>query len=216
MSTTAKAPTLAQAIASAQAAADAIVAKVPGTPRVVVTLVRSNSDGRRIRPHYGYTTVQKVWKVAETGERYLEVALAAEHLNRKAEEVFGTLLHELAHAYNLANGIKDTDTNGRHNRRFAETAETLFGLTIEQAPGIGWSVTTCPDDTVKRFAGAFTHTVKATRFQADTPAEGKAKGRDRNLPVATCGCGNKVRAARTVIENGITCKACGEDFEYRS
>jgi hypothetical protein len=214
---TVKAPTLAQAIASAQAAADAVVAKVPGTPRVVVTLVRANSDRRRKRALYGYTTVAKVWRETESGERYLEIGLAAEHLNREPAAVFGTLLHELAHAYNLNNGITDCDTNGRHNKNFQRTAEEKFGLMIEQAPGIGWSVTTCPDDTVKRFAGAFTHTVKATRFQADAPsATGTPRGRDRNLPVATCGCGHKVRAARAVIDAGITCKTCGEDFEFRA
>jgi hypothetical protein len=211
---TIKQTSLADAIRSAQAAADAIVAKVPGTPRVVVTVVRANSDGRRKRALYGYTTVAKVWRETESGERFLEIGLAAEHLNREPGAVFGTLLHELAHAYNLANNIKDTDSNGRHNKNFQKTAEELFGLNITQDPVIGWSITECPEDTIKRFAGAFTHTVKATRYQADTPTAGTApKGRNRNLPVAVCGCGEKMRASKSVIDSGVRHEVCGELFE---
>lgn len=209
-----KQTSLADAIRSAQAAADAIVAKVPGTPRVVVTVVRANADRRRRRALYGYTTVAKVWRETETGERFLEIGLAAEHLNREPGAVFGTLLHELAHAYNLNNGIKDCDTNGRHNKNFAKTAEEKFGLVISQAPGIGWSVTECPEATIKRFAGAFTHTVKATRYQADAPAAaGAPKGRNRNLPLAKCPCGEKVRASLSVINSGIKHDECGGYFE---
>lgn len=210
---TIKQTSLADAIRSAQAAADAIVAKVPGTPRVVVTLVRANSDGRRKRALYGYTTVAKVWRETESGERFLEIGLAAEHLNRGRDEVFGTLLHELSHAYNLANNIKDCDSNGRHNKNFQKTAEELFGLKITEAPGIGWSVTECPQDTIKRFAEAFTHTLKAIRYQADAPAvAGAPKGRNRNLPMAQCGCGSKLRASAQVLAKGITCDSCGDNF----
>ena len=196
-----------------QQAADIIAASVPGTPRVTVIIARLNADARRKGAKYGHTTVRKVWTDGETGDATFEVALAAEYINRPTGEVFGTLLHEMAHAYNLANDIKDCDTNGRHNQRFAATAERLFGLNITEAPGIGWSVTECPDETVKRFARAFTHTVKAQRFRATAPTVGVVtKGRDRNLPMATCGCGSKLRASAQVLAKGITCDACGQNF----
>ena len=214
---TIKRTSLADSIAALQAAADDVVAKVPGTPRVVVTINRQNSDRRRKRATYGYTTTAKVWH-EEDGERYLEVALAAEHLNRPHAEVFGTLLHELAHAYNLNNDIKDVDVNGRHNKRFAATATDLFGLIIEEAPGIGWSKTTCPDETVKRFTKAFTFTAKATRFTAAAPTSvgtaGPAK-RNTNNPVASCDCGNKVRAAATTIAK-LRCDDCDSGFTILS
>jgi len=215
MSTTPiKASSLADTTAALQRAADIITEKVPGTPRVTIVIQRLNGDARRKSEKYGHTTVRKVWTDTATGTDSYEVALAAEYINRPTAEVFGTLLHEMAHAYNLANGIVDCDTNGRHNKKFKETAEEKFGLIITEARAIGWSATECPDSTVKKFAGAFTHTVKSQRFKAAAPGTGSAapKGRNRNLPIATCGCGNKVRAAASVLAIGITCNGCGEEY----
>lgn len=206
---------LADATRALQSAADAITAAVPGTPRVTVVIQRLNGDARRRGALYGHTTTRKVWEDGDTGAASHEVALAAEYITRDPSEVLGTLLHEMAHAYNLANGIKDCDTNGRHNRRFQATAQDLFGLVITEAPGIGWSKTECPEDTVKRFAGAFSHTVKARRFRAAAPTAGagKPKGRDKNLPLLVCGCGNKVRASRAVMLAGLRCLTCGKDYD---
>lgn len=54
-----------------------------------------------------------------------------------AESMLITLLHEAAHAFAQAHGIKDTSRDGRyHNRRFAEIALQL-GLEVEKAPVIG-------------------------------------------------------------------------------
>ena len=209
-----KASSLADTTAALQRAADIITEKVPGTPRVTVIIARLNDDARRKGARYGHTTVRKVWTDTETGTDAHEVALAAEYINRPTAEVFGTLLHEMAHAYNLANNIRDCDTNGRHSKKFKDTAERLFGLIITEAPGIGWSSTECPDATVKRFAGAFTHTVKAQRFIAAKSTGGPTrKGRDRNLLLLVCGCGNKVRASRAVYDAGIKCLTCERVYD---
>ena len=212
---TTKNASLADTTRALQDAADIISDTVPGTPRVTVIIARLNADARRKGAKYGHTTVRKVWNDADTGNDTYEVAMAAEYINRPTSEVFGTLLHEMAHAYNLANDIKDTDQNGRHNLRFRDTAERLFGLSITEAERIGWSVTECPDATVKRFARAFTHTVKSQRFRAAAPAAGAPTraGRDRNLPLLVCGCGNKVRASRAVMMAGLRCLSCNTDYD---
>lgn len=81
-------------------------------------------------------------------EVYGEILLAGESLGRGAVATLGTILHELVHAYCDANKIKDTSNGHRyHNTKFKEKAEE-FGLEIEKADTIGWSVTSVPETTV--------------------------------------------------------------------
>ena len=67
-------------------------------------------------------------KTVERG--FHEIMVSGENLRRGARGVFGTIAHETAHAYNIASGIRDVDSNGRHNKKFKSTAEGLFGLEI--------------------------------------------------------------------------------------
>ena len=53
-----------------------------------------------------------------------------------------TLLHEMAHLYNLVHGIQAVSNNGYyHNQKFKATAES-HGLHIEKHAKYGWTVTT--------------------------------------------------------------------------
>ncbi len=91
--------------------------------------------------------------VAGAGSRevYGEILLAGESLERGAVATLGTILHELVHAYCDANEIKDTSNGYRyHNTKFKEKAEE-FGLVIEKADTIGWSVTTVPPSTIDSY-----------------------------------------------------------------
>mgnify|MGYP003408360859 FL=1 len=86
-----------------------------------------------------------------TREAYGEILLAGESLERGAVATLGTILHELVHAYCDANEIKDTSNGHRyHNTKFKEKAEE-FGLVIEKADTIGWSVTTVPPSTIDSY-----------------------------------------------------------------
>ena len=86
-----------------------------------------------------------------TREVYGEILLAGESLERGAVATLGTILHELTHAYCDANEIKDTSNGHRyHNTKFKEKAEE-FGLVIEKADTIGWSVTTVPQSTIDSY-----------------------------------------------------------------
>ena len=85
-------------------------------------------------------------------EVYGEILLAGESLERGAVGTLGTILHELVHAYCDANDIKDTSNGHRyHNTKFKDKAEE-FGLEIEKADTIGWSVTTVPQSTQEKYA----------------------------------------------------------------
>jgi len=100
---------------------------------------------------WGHTTVAKTWAPAADMDKpanRFEIMISGENLRRGAEQVAATLLHEAAHARNLASGILDTDTNGRHNVKFKETAEE-HGLCIEMAGWHGWTKTSWTDDGLK-------------------------------------------------------------------
>jgi hypothetical protein len=168
--------------------------------------------------------------MTESKEQFLEVVLTAESLSRGALPTLGTLLHESAHVLNLTEGVKGTDSNGRHNKKFKATAEEIFGLEISENHA-GWSETVCPEATAKRFAKALTFAAKATRLISLSLEQqssgnsglgglptitGKAGKRNRNNPLAMCECGNKIRVSHSVLEIGLTCKGCGEDYEIKS
>lgn len=96
--------------------------------------------------HFG----AKAWEDDE-GNDIHEIFLSGESLKRGAVPTIGTLIHELAHAHNHENGVKGTSDSGRwHNQKFKAVAEE-FGLDIEKAPRIGFSVTTVPVSTVEKY-----------------------------------------------------------------
>ena len=93
------------------------------------------------RKAYGWITTQEVWvcnpEKNNTGK--LELNISANYINRPFVDICVTLLHEMAHIYNMQNGIADTSNNGYyHNKRFKATAEA-HGLVIKCLPVIGWS-----------------------------------------------------------------------------
>lgn len=160
-----------------------------------------------------------------------EVMVSGENLNEGALHVFGTVAHEYAHHYNLEAGIKDVDLNGRHNKRFKDTAENLFGLTIEEyAPNhwAGWTKTTVGRECAKRWRECIRLLEEAIETYAPSHKTGTATGggfgggfvlppmptgRDKNGIRATCGCGSIIRTSAKALAKGITCGECGEEFK---
>jgi hypothetical protein len=116
----------------------------PDTPDVTIVIKR---DDRA----WGHTTVAKVWGPAASANdtdakaTRFEIMISGENLRRGADAVAGTLLHEAAHARNLNAGILDTDSNGRHNKKFAATAED-HGLTVTERGWHGWAATELSDE----------------------------------------------------------------------
>lgn len=88
----------------------------------------------------------------DTREIYGEIFLAGESLGRGAVGTLGTILHELVHAYCYANDIKDTSNGDRyHNAKFRDKAGE-FGLVVEKADTVGWSLTSVPESTQETYA----------------------------------------------------------------
>lgn len=109
---------------------------------IVFALASGRSRGGAIHGHFA----PESWK---TGH---EILFGGESLERGAVPTFGTLVHELAHAVAHETGVRDTSNGNRyHNKKFKEIAEKL-GIEVAQAPTIGWSVTSVPESTSKKYA----------------------------------------------------------------
>ena len=88
---------------------------------------------------YGWITTSQVWN--ENGYKTYEINICANFADRGMAKIYATLLHEMAHLYNLEHGIIDTSSNGYyHNKNFRKTAEE-HGLIVSKDSKYGWSVT---------------------------------------------------------------------------
>jgi hypothetical protein len=161
---------------------------------------------------------------------FYEIMVSAENLARGGRDVFGTVAHEIAHAVNIVRGVQDVDQNGRHNKKFKDTAEYFFGLTIEEyAPNhwAGWTKTTVSRECATKWARQIARIDEAIRVASghktgtEAPTGGggfftgggdTSTGRNKNGVRAVCGCGSIIRTSIKALDKGITCGGCEEPF----
>ncbi|MFJ9434544.1 hypothetical protein ACIRQY_33505 [Streptomyces sp. NPDC101490] len=79
--------------------------------------------------------------------------MTAEGLDRGAEKVVGTLIHEAVHALNTARGTKDCSVGQYHNKEFRSGAKEL-GLVAQADPNA---------NRAKKYGFAFTHMTEETK-----------------------------------------------------
>jgi hypothetical protein len=80
---------------------------------------------------------------------------------------------------------------------------------------IGWSATSVPEPTAARYVEVLAELAAALvlwrRAEQANPA---GPGRFRNALACSCGCGRRIRVARSVLELApILCGACAQPFE---
>jgi hypothetical protein len=196
-------------VAALERAWTAIRDRHPQVPDVVTT-VASGSVGRRGGLQLGHFADRR-WTVA-TAQRP-ELFVGGEGLAAGAIEVLGTLLHEGAHGLAAARTIQDTSRQGRyHNRAYAALAGEL-GLTVRTAGNRGWTATTVPAETAASYAAVIDDLTRALVLWRRAEDHGRGK-RSRNLLAAVCGCGRRIRASRSTLQEApILCGRCGEPFE---
>lgn len=154
----------------------------------------------------GYCTVDKVWDISN--EKYYEIVLSAENLNRPFEEIITTLMHEMVHLYNLANDVKDTSGTQYHNKRFKNEAEKR-GLVIEYAPIIGWSPTTLSEEAKEWLA---TIDIDREVFNAVRNTRQAVKKKQPKNYTFTCPqCNEKIISKNLDVH--VICGDCGVEFE---
>lgn len=181
---------------------------------------------------YAYYAISMGAPCLKTVEKgFHEIMVSAENLRRGGRAVFGTVAHETAHALNIVNGVRDVDSNGRHNKRFKATAEGVFGLTITKvSESIGWSHTEVNDECAKRWADSIARIDDAIAVVGGAhSARGSGgfgiggmfgggeggdapKGRNKNLLKAECGCGGTIRASLKTLAKGVVCGECEEVY----
>jgi hypothetical protein len=145
-------------------------------------------------------------------------------LDRGAEDVTETLLHEAAHAMNFERGIKDCTASQYHNRSFANAAQEL-GLNVSQVKHYGFAVTSLPEVTVGIYHEEIEHLREvlvhrrrnvAVRLGPGPSAQDDNKENDNPIPrsrKATCACPFIIRVSKkTINETTIRCDNCGEPF----
>lgn len=152
---------------------------------------------------YGWCTTYKAWSTIDEQEFY-EINLCAEYLNRSFPEICSTLLHEMAHLYNITHDINDCSASQRHNTKFKKTAEE-HGLVVEKT-NKGWSKTTLSPDT-EEFIKDMDYKFNISRKPA--PMKAKKKRKPTYKYICPC-CGSKV-TSRSLLN--IRCMDCEEDME---
>lgn len=222
-------------VAALEATWSAIQLRHPDVPDVVVTLGAGSIGVPAGALKLGHFAAER-WIAYDTKDpaSLAELFVGGEGLRRGAEPVLATLLHEAAHGVAHVRGIKDTSRQGRyHNTRFKLLGEEL-GLTITQAPTIGWSSTELAPGTAVEYVEeiealasaivAFRNTegaatVGPTGGGKRGPSGGSAGGggsrRPKNGLVLVCACspGRRIRASAAVVDRGpITCGVCSADF----
>jgi hypothetical protein len=182
-------------------------------PNVIIVIDRDTTS-KAGSVKYGHITTAPAW-ATDSGEGFHEIVLTGEGLRRGGRETAGTLLHEMAHAVNIAKGTKDCDSNGRHNKFFKTTAEGVFGLTITEDGSRGWSHTEVTDECAETWGDMIARLDKAISLVSCVLKTGdKEKKRNKNLLVGICSCDEpqKIRASAKVFMGGVTCDECEQHF----
>lgn len=171
------------------AAVDEIIAKVRGKHEGIpdITVVLGQSGRTRRGQTHGHFAPEAWHSFAKDGAVTHEMMLSGESLARGAEATLGTIIHELAHAFAHANGITDTSNNHRyHNKKFKEIGER-FGIELEQADTIGWSVTTVPDRTLEEYADELEALKEAlTQYRVPPAEQEKKTAKKYQMQCPTC------------------------------
>jgi hypothetical protein len=141
----------------------------------------------------------------ESDQGISEITITAEHLRGPAEEIAGTLVHEMTHYGNHILGVKDCSSNQYHNKHFKTLAESV-GLVVTRGPR-GWAYTTNGPELLGQIQALRLDPDAFTLFRKDREKQ-KAPTKMKKW---SCGCTN-VRAA---VDVEARCKKCGRDFLQR-
>lgn len=181
-------------------------------PKVFITLQQGK---KKTKSTYG-TFYPESWAEVESKEineetgaevikasedRFHEIAMSAEYFTRPVANWCATLCHEMVHLYCKENNIEDTSNNCvYHNRRFQNEAEKR-GLIIEQAPTIGWSVTT-PSTIFINFIDSLEIDEDVFSYFRDTKLKASAVTPKKRYICPMCGIQVQAKKGRNIV--------CGE------
>jgi hypothetical protein len=229
-----------QVVSALETAWSAIQYHHPEIPDVVI-IIGSGVSGRRkfwgstIHNRWTETTIHKEdddSSMKMVPGRRTEIFIAGERLAIGAALTFQTLLHEATHVLANERKVQDTSRQGRyHNKEFVVLAKEL-GLELPAGAvahsTAGWSMVELTEATLDEYRDEIQALERAITVHLDTPvgltvdasgnlvAPPSTTPTSRNLTLARCQCEEprKIRIApKTLAVAGITCNACGEEFQ---
>jgi hypothetical protein len=155
----------------------------------------------------GWFTTSPIW-VGE--DKYYEINITAEYLNRPVQQIVATLLHEMVHMSNTLKGIKDCSTRQFHNFKFKREAERV-GLVVKEIKGHGYAQTELNRDN-KELVESWN--IDQSLFDIHRIVYNKTKPMSTRKPKTKlqcpkCNC--KVETSEDDIQ--IICGKCGCEFE---
>jgi len=185
--------------------------------KVIITIQADVTSGA-----YAWISENPVWN-DKTKQMHREINITAEHMQREADLIITSLLHEMCHLKNIQDGIQDTSRSGTyHNKHFKEVAETR-DLIIGKHEMYGYCITTPTIDLSKWInencrVGCFRYQ-RAKTYKSGTPKitkpgkDGKEKTISRTKQSSrkyVCpSCGLTVRATREVVGK-LLCVDCNK------
>ncbi len=176
---------------------------------------------------YGWVSVEPIWNGKE---KTRELNISAEFANRPFFDIVGTVLHEMAHLWNIKNGIKDCSRgNQYHNKKFKAAAE-MAGLNVKKVAPFGWALTEVTEETkeVIRTWGIDENVFDKARVDFERLQTGKGnkdkEGDDETAkvrPPKTKKKGNSIKwvcpecgtIIRSTKEVNVVCGDCGVKFK---
>lgn len=159
----------------------------------------------------GWCTVNKVWIGPDEQEEY-ELTICSEFLSDDFYNTCDTVAHEMVHLYNLMNGIKDVNANGKtHNKSYKEQAENR-GLIVEKDSKLGWAITSLQDST-KTFVDSLDINKEAFTWKRVNITKPKATREPKPRFKYSCpDCGAKFTSSK---ELRAICSECNVEFELQ-
>lgn len=160
---------------------------------------------------YGWIETSKNWIQGKT-ERY-EINISCDYIGeRTIAETIATLMHQMAHLYNLQNEIKDTSRAGiYHNTKFKETAEA-HGLQISYNEHIGWSLTKLTLETEKWVDENINiKGFSVYKLTKEKISKGTAKPKQSMRKLVCPSCGLIVRVTKPNVK--LLCVECNEELK---
>ncbi len=160
---------------------------------------------------YGWIETSKNWIQGKT-ERY-EINISCDYIGeRTVAETISTLMHEMAHLYNIQNEIKDTSRAGiYHNTKFKETAEA-HGLQISYNEHIGWSLTRLTPETEKWVDENINiKGFSVYKLTKEKISKGTAKPKQSMRKLVCPHCGLIVRVTKPNVK--LLCMECNEELK---
>jgi hypothetical protein len=178
-------------------------------PELVITIQTSGK-----KPQLWGKLASNSWS-DKNGLPYHEMVICSEHLVHDPYEVYGTVIHETAHLWNVDNDIKDCSTSGRHNKKFKEAAE-MFGLVVADPHNAkGFAYTSLSEQLRQEIDQDFKPDLSVFQVYRNAQAPKVTTPKAKKYEPWICECPTTIQVAAGKENFQAHCDDCGQMFERK-